>query len=577
MKKIFLPFLTLFLITIVHGQSIWFSLDSTSSIPKMDKQGIWTSSDAVLAAALNQNNVLSIEQALSNSKNPDLKKVVEIKCNNCDFNQLTSDLNRSSSISGVEPGPNYQTLLEPNDYNLEFSEDYALDLIHAQDAWDISTGNSEVVLAISDQNFHSDHEELVDKWVYYNSNNTLDRSHGTAVAITAAGNTDNNVGKSSIGFNCNLALYRMNYNELLEASYAGYRVINASWSSSCSYNKYAHEAMIEIVENGSIIVASAGNGGTCGGASNLVYPAAFDEVFSVTSVGPNDNHERTIGDSTSTHQHNSKVDLSAPGYDLALSSAPGFYTTSSGSSFAAPYVTGTIGLMLSQTPCLTVFEIESILKSTADSIDQLNPNYAGLIGAGRLNAGRALEKLVNYPLYEVTAPDSVYLFDSVLIMASIANGYKCEWQMDCGNGYETLLEDSKINFLEDGSLKINSVSTDYNLCNFRCIVLSDSFTCTDTSVVLQLNIIDTLSNGLNNYSRGISVLPNPVNEQLRITGLQIGDVINLFNPEGKCIYSFTTSSDNIKIIEMGKFSQGVYVVSIERKGFPLLREKIIHF
>ncbi len=50
----------------------------------------------------------------------------------------------------------------------------------------------------------------------------------------------------------------------------------------------------------------------------------------------------------------------------------GFYTTSSGSSFAAPYVTGTIGLMLSQTPCLTVFEIESILKSTADSLDQLN-------------------------------------------------------------------------------------------------------------------------------------------------------------------------------------------------------------
>ena len=577
MKKRFLPFLTLFLISIVHSQSIWFSLDSTSSIPKMDKQGIWTSSDAVLAAALNQNNVLSIEQALSNSKNPDLKKVVEIKCNNCDFNQLTSDLNRSSSISGIEPGPNYQTLFEPNDYNLEFSDDYALDLIHAQDAWDISTGNSEVVLAISDQNFHSDHEELLDKWVYYNSNNTLDRSHGTAVAITAAGNTDNNVGKSSIGFNCNLALYRMNYNELLEASYAGYRVINASWSSSCSYNKYAHEAMIEIVENGSIIVASAGNGGTCGGASNLVYPAAFDEVFSVTSVGPNDNHERTIGDSTSTHQHNSKVDLSAPGYDLALSSAPGFYTTSSGSSFAAPYVTGTIGLMLSQTPCLTVFEIERILKSTADSIDQLNPNYTGLIGAGRLNAGRALEKLVNYPLYDVTAPDSVYLFDSVLIMASIANGYKCEWQMDCGNGYETLSEDSNINFLEDGSLKINSVSTDYNSCNFRCIVLSDSFTCTDTSVVLQLNIIDTLSNGLNNYSQGISFLPNPVNEQMRITGLQIGDILNLHNPEGKCIYSFTASSDNTNIIEMGKFSQGVYVVSIERNGFPLLREKIIHF
>ncbi len=115
----------------------------------------------------------------------------------------------------------------------------------------------------------------------------LPQNHGTAVAITAAGNTDNNLGKSSIGFNCNLALYRMNYNELLAASYAGYRVINASWASSCFYNHYVHQAMIEIIENGSIVVAAAGNGGTCGGAGEFsikIYPNLSPREMAKNSV-----------------------------------------------------------------------------------------------------------------------------------------------------------------------------------------------------------------------------------------------------------------------------------------------------
>ena len=209
--------------------------------------------------------------------------------------------------------------------HLSVSSPWALDLIGAENAWNITTGDSNVVIAISDQNYFENHEELIGKFVHYDHTNTASQGHGTAVATLAAGATNNTLGKSAIGYNSTLALYRMNYNEVLDASYAGAKVVNLSWTSGCSFNQYLQDAMNEVYNNGTFIVASAGNGSTCGGAENLVYPSAYDKVFAVTSIGENDNHERTIGNPYSTHQHNASVDLSAPGYDVPITAAPGWY------------------------------------------------------------------------------------------------------------------------------------------------------------------------------------------------------------------------------------------------------------
>jgi subtilisin family serine protease len=265
-----------------------------------------------------------------------------------------------------------------------------LNLIGAQAAWDITTGNSSVVIGVSDQNFEVTHEELVGKVLFYDPTNTATKTHGTAVAINAAGKTNNGVGKSSIGYNSSLKLYRMNYNDALAASYAGARILNLSWTSGCTYNSYAQAAIDEIWNNNTFIVASAGNGTTCGGANNLVYPAAYNHVFAVTSIGPNDNHERTPGNALSTHQHNSSVDICAPGYDVAISAGPGWYLTNNGTSFAAPYVSGTAALMVAANPCLTNDQLEAILKESAVNIDALNPSYVGKLGAGRLNSAEAV-------------------------------------------------------------------------------------------------------------------------------------------------------------------------------------------
>lgn len=392
LKLSIFSFASLFFATTGLSQTgkVWATISSLSSLEMNEVNGGLTSKNSELNALFTQLNVNSITKAFPAAKSAALTNVYEISCA-CDENDLLQNIARKSTLF-LNPtlAPTYETLEMPNDYSTVFGNDYALNLINAQDAWDITSGDTSVVIAISDANYHLGHEELVGKYNYVTPNYNSDYSHGTAVATTAAGNTNNYLGKSSIGYNSRLQLRAMNYNELLEATYSGARVVNVSWTSGCSFNSYAQAIVDEVYANGTVIVASAGNGSTCGGSANLVYPAALNHVIAVSSVGPNDNHERYIGNPASTHQHNVSVDICAPGYDVALTIAPGNYLTGNGTSFAAPYVSGTIGLMLAVNSCLTPDDIEFILKETAVNIDGLNPSYVGGLGAGRMDAGAAV-------------------------------------------------------------------------------------------------------------------------------------------------------------------------------------------
>jgi hypothetical protein len=359
--------------------SLWFKAD-----PSVFTNPSWE----VLTKEL---NLTTPVQALRASRNPELQKVYEVQgdCELADFKSACSVF--GGKIYSIERGPSYTPLYSPNDLNFQAGiSDYALMLINAPQAWDLTQGDNEVVIAVSDQNFDVNHQDLEGKYVYYDPNNNLTTTHGTAVAITAAGKTNNGYGLSSIGFNTSLALYKMNFNEVLAASYAGADVINISWSSGCFFSQLEQDVIDEAYANGSFIVASAGNGNTCGLPDALVYPASYNHVFSVTSVGPSDNHEQWAGDPTSTHNHNDSVDLAAPGYDVAVSPASGWYLNMNGTSFAAAYVSGTVALMLSANKCISNIQIEQILKNTAAPLNALNPSYAGKLGAGRLDAFQAV-------------------------------------------------------------------------------------------------------------------------------------------------------------------------------------------
>jgi hypothetical protein len=372
------------LVTVVSfGQksSVWVTVENVEQLNRNPQFQSITSDN---------NFDVEFRQALPSSKQEYLLNVYEFVCNG-DATDLYVALHKVSGLKGIEYGPTYETLSLPNDYSLLYTTNWALNLINAETAWSFTTGNPTLNVAVSDQNYYTTHEELNGKINYYDNTNTATRTHGTAVANIIAGNTNNSIGNSSIGYNTTLSLYRMNYNDMLVASYAGAKIINLSWTSGCSFNTYAQQAINEVYNNGTFIVASAGNGTTCGGSNNLVYPASYDHVFSVTSIGSQDNIERVIGNPNTTHQTNTSVDICAPGYDVPISSAPGWYLTNSGTSFAAPFVTGTVALMLSIKPDLTNQEIDSILRLSATNINSLNPNYVGKIGSGRLNSGLAIQ------------------------------------------------------------------------------------------------------------------------------------------------------------------------------------------
>lgn len=374
-------------------KSLFITIASLVSFGTFAQSSVWAKANNIADVVhsvefthfTNEMNV-QVTKPLSNSRNPELQNVYQIACD-CDEADLYAAMHKVPGLEGIVYGPNYETLEEPNDYNMTFESNWALDLIGAQTAWNVTTGSPDVIAAVSDQNYWVNHEELVGKYVYYDASNTLSQGHGTAVATTVAGNTNNGVGTSAIGYNTSLSLHRMNYNEVLSAHYAGARVINMSWASSCSPNQYVEAALWEVYNGGTFLVASAGNGGTCGNPGSLVYPAAYDMVFAVSSIDVNDSHTPSSGN---THQHNSAVDIMAPGYNVPITAAPGWYLTGNGTSFAAPLVTGTVALMASACPDITNEEIDSLLRMTAVNIDAQNPDYVGLMGAGRLNAAAAV-------------------------------------------------------------------------------------------------------------------------------------------------------------------------------------------
>lgn len=228
----------------------------------------------------------------------------------------------------------------------------------------------------------------------------------------------------------------MSYNEILAASYAGCDIINISWSSGCFYSQIEQDIMDEVAANGSFIIAAAGNGYTCGSPDALAYPAAYRHVFSVSSVGEFNNHEEWIGDPSSTHQHNDSVDLCAPGYGVSISPAQGWVIQSSGTSYAAAYVSGTVALMLSVNKCLSNQSIASLLKSTSFPLDALNPNYVGKLGAGRLDAYQAVLAALN--TFDPLQP--TFTFNDGCVVADAAaqlmiQGAQAPYQVTWSNNY----------------------------------------------------------------------------------------------------------------------------------------------
>jgi hypothetical protein len=181
--------LILFFLPKLYSQSskVWVTILNDEHIPFFTTDRELTSRDSIFNLYINTLDIFSCSQALPSSRNKSLRKVYELTSNSSQTDLENSLRNFVSAVSGIYPAPVYDTLHTPNDYNIVPGiNNYALDLINAQSAWDITKGDSNVVVAITDQSYNPLHSELAGKFVYINAG-TSTTTHGNAVAILAAG------------------------------------------------------------------------------------------------------------------------------------------------------------------------------------------------------------------------------------------------------------------------------------------------------------------------------------------------------------------------------------------------------
>ncbi|MEY2988303.1 MAG: hypothetical protein RJB13_1824 [Pseudomonadota bacterium] len=336
---------------------------------------------------------------------------------------LITAINELSQLESVQLAePNYKAKIHAIPNDMGFPSLWGMQKISAPLAWDITTGNPSVTVAVIDTGVDYLHSDLsaniwsnpnevlngldddgngfvddIRGWNFAGANNNpMDgNGHGTHVAgiIGAVGN--NQQGVTGVGWNiklmpvkifsdANTATVADIINGVLYAANNGAHILNNSYS--CGISVAMTNAVMHAREKNTLFVAAAGNNGL----NDAVYPASLslsvDSVISVASI------EQT-GALSSFSNFGRGVDIAAPGGQISSTYPNNLYASLSGTSMASPHVAGVGALLLSQSPTLTVTELKNAILSSATP----SPELLERVPNGVLNARAALEKVMPVP------------------------------------------------------------------------------------------------------------------------------------------------------------------------------------
>ncbi len=304
-------------------------------------------------------------------------------------------LSKNPNVIYAEPDFAVHATFDPNDPYYA-SRQYGPQIIQANLAWDFTQGSSSVIVAVVDSGVDPNHPELAAKLLpgYDFVNNDPDPSddngHGTHVAGIVAAATNNGIGVAGIGFNTRilpvkvLNAYNSGYwswvaDGILYAADHRAHIINLSLGGTTP-SSVLQDAVNYAWSHGTLIVAAAGNNAN----STPFYPAAYDVVMGVAATDYNDAR-------WGLSNYGSFVSVSAPGasvYSTCWDSGSSTYRYMSGTSMAAPHVSGVAALLLAQNPGRSNAELRSIIEATADDLG--DPGWDPYYGYGRINAYRAV-------------------------------------------------------------------------------------------------------------------------------------------------------------------------------------------
>lgn len=416
--------------------------------------------------------------------------------------EIIEDLSQNVNIKFAEKIPLDKEFYTPDDQHLNSC--WSINKTQAKLAWDISKGDSNIVVAIVEGAIQVTHEDLKNVlWINKDEipNNNIDDdnngyvddingwdisdndsdvnppnnswSHGVHVAGIAGAETDNAIGIPSIGFGISImpikstqdasgpGFVESGYDAIYYATLNNANVINCSWGGT-NFSQTGQDIVNWAWNRGSIVVAASGNGDPLTGIGiNIditnVYPCNFDHVIGVASSASNDIK------ATSSNYGNI-IDVTAPGVNI-FSCFPGNnYTANSGTSMASPFVAGLLGLMISYKPNIPKEQIISCLYSSCDNIDSQNPGYVGKLGAGRVNSYQAmlcLQNLVSSPPVVDFTYSNISNCSPLVSFSDLSTNYPDNWLWDFGDGDTSILQNPTHSFSSSGLHTITlSVSND---------------------------------------------------------------------------------------------------------------------
>ena len=302
----------------------------------------------------------------------------------------------------------------PNDPDVLNGDEWHLAKIQAPQAWGITPGSTNVVVAILDSGINAANPDLAGQvlpgYDFVGGDNDVsdDLGHGTAVAgvVVAAGN--NGLGVAGVAYGCKVlpvkvmdasgfASYSCVAQGIEYAVDQGARVINLSLAGD-SPSTTLQDAINYAWSNNVVVVAAAGNNAN----TNFQYPAACEHVVAVSATEPDDSL-------AAFSSYGGFVALSAPG-DIIWTTQNNLsnpYGSWRGTSFASPVVAGVAALVASVNPSLPNSQIVSVLEQTADDLGSVG--YDTSFGYGRVNAFRAVsaanpDPTDSQPSSELSAP-----------------------------------------------------------------------------------------------------------------------------------------------------------------------------
>jgi len=300
----------------------------------------------------------------------------------------------------AEPDWILYPLVDPNDPGYGSQWHHNANRMNSAAGWDEHTGDPSVSVGICDTGVLTSHEDLqlhrlegynaVDQvWELQGGNIGPVHNHGTRCTGCAAGNGNNGVGISGVGWNLSHRMLRVSNSSSGSASMStlqhaartavesGDKVASVSYSGVDSASNLTTATYVK--SQGGLLVWAAGNDGR-----NLTY--GDRDADDIIVVGATDS-----GDSKASFSaYGQFVDLTAPGVNVYTTSSESnsTYANASGTSFATPLTAGLVALVWSYDPNLTPNEVETKLKQGCDDLGAtgIDDTY----GYGRIDVHGAL-------------------------------------------------------------------------------------------------------------------------------------------------------------------------------------------